>query len=170
MREGTSADEALKLLREAHDAGRPYQLLLTDYKMPDMNGLDFTRALHSFDNGETAVIMLTGYNWDIIDDEAKSDGVDDVMAKPLFSDSLMRTICAVFERRSGVSRKTDDEKPEAEQSALAGRRILMAEDVDANAEILADLLDLEEIESERAENGQVHGRFLRYIAHSGSDR
>ena len=38
---------------------------------------------------------------------------------------------------------------------LAGKRILMAEDVDANAEILADLLDLENMESERAENGQI---------------
>lgn len=41
------------------------------------------------------------------------------------------------------------------ENVLSGRRILMAEDVDANAEILADLLDLEEILSERAENGRV---------------
>ena len=38
---------------------------------------------------------------------------------------------------------------------LAGRRVLMAEDVEQNAEILADLLDLEDIESEHAENGQL---------------
>ena len=44
---------------------------------------------------------------------------------------------------------------ESEESLLAGKRILMAEDVDANAEILADLLDLEDIVSERAENGQI---------------
>ncbi len=41
------------------------------------------------------------------------------------------------------------------ESALAGRRVLVAEDVDANAEILADLLELEDVEAERAENGQV---------------
>ncbi len=38
--------------------------------------------------------------------------------------------------------------------SLEGRRVLMAEDVDQNAEILADLLELEEILSERAENGE----------------
>ena len=41
-----------------------------------------------------------------------------------------------------------------DKTSLAGKRILMAEDVDANAEILADLLELEEMEVERAENGQ----------------
>ena len=159
----TSADEALKLLREAHDSNQPYQLLLTDYKMPEMNGLDLTRALHAFDNNETAVIMLTGYNWDIIDDEAKSDGVDDIVAKPLFSDSLLRSVCAVLDSRNGVERKEQAQTEETAESTLAGRRILMAEDVDANAEILADLLDLEEIESERAENGQA--AFDMFVSH-----
>ena len=151
----TSVAEALELLHEAHNANQPYQLLLTDYKMPEMNGLDFARALHEFDNGETAVIMLTGYNRDIIDDEAKSDGVDDIIAKPLFSDSLLHAIYAVLERRSGVVKTEADQQDDTAKSVLAGKRILMAEDVDANAEILADLLDLEEIESERAENGQI---------------
>jgi CheY-like chemotaxis protein len=45
--------------------------MLTDYKMPKLNGLELTRAVRTFDNGETAIIMLTGYNWDIIEDEAK---------------------------------------------------------------------------------------------------
>ena len=39
--------------------------------------------------------------------------------------------------------------------SLVGRRILVAEDIDLNAEILMDLLEMEEMESERAENGQV---------------
>ena len=149
----TNAPEALDLVKRAHDEGDPYRLLLTDYKMPDMNGLELARAVRDFDGGETAIIMLTGYNWDIIDDEAKSDGVDDIIAKPLFSDSLMRTIHAVLDRKNGVD-GVKAEEPETAESVLAGRRVLMAEDVDANAEILADLLDLEDVGSERAENGQ----------------
>lgn len=38
---------------------------------------------------------------------------------------------------------------------LSGRRVLMAEDVDQNAEILADLLELEDVESEHAANGKI---------------
>ena len=61
----------------------------------------------------------------------------------------------MLEHKSGKAETEKEVEPEEEkESVLAGRRVLMAEDVDANAEILADLLDLEEIESERACTGQ----------------
>ncbi len=181
--------EALDHMRKACEEGKPYDILLTDYKMPDMNGLVMTKELRTFDNGDTSVIMLTGYNWDIIDDEAKEDGVDDIMAKPLFTDSLLRVICSVLEKKKGISvgagtagaagtsgsgttgvkstgadgtgagdvgtEGTGTVGVEDLGAVLAGRRVLVAEDVDANAEILADLLELEDIESERAVNGKV---------------
>ena len=97
--------------------------------------------------------MLTGYNWDIIEEEAKAE-VDGIIAKPLFSDSLMRTIHSVLERKRGAEPAAVHPAAEASENILAGCRVLMAEDVDANAEILADLLELEDILTERAENGQ----------------
>ena len=148
----TSATEAEGAIKAAHNAGAPYRLLLTDYKMPDLNGLELTRAVRSFDGGETSVIMRTGYNWDIIDEEARADGVDGILAKPLFSDSLLRMIQYILERRGGAAEVAKDES--ITENILAGRRMLMAEDVDANAEILADLLDLEDMTSERAKNGE----------------
>ena len=48
-----------------------------------------------------------------------------------------------------------EEKTGVPEGMLEGRRILIAEDVEQNAEILADLLDLEDVESERAENGEA---------------
>ena len=56
-----------------------------------------------------------------------------------------------------------DAAPETREQAektLAGRRILMAEDVEQNAEILADLLELEEMEAEHAENGEAAVRMF----------
>ena len=52
--------------------------------------------------------------------------------------------------------EADGEAAEAQSAAqsLSGKRILMAEDVEQNAEILADLLDLEDILSEHAVNGE----------------
>ena len=155
----TDPQKALDQIRAAYEQGKPYQLLMTDYKMPVMNGLELTRAVHMFDNHETAVLMLTGYNWDIIEDEAEADGVDGIMAKPLFSDSLLREISSILARRQGVAVTEPDEQAQPEISEtemiLAGRRVLMAEDVQQNAEILEDLLDLEDILAEHAINGQV---------------
>ena len=150
----TDPQEALRRLRAASDAGKPYPLLLTDFKMPAMNGLELVRALHGFDDRKTAVIMLTGYNWDIIEEEAKSEGIDAILAKPLFSDSLQRAIHSVLEKRSGADQRPAEEEAAPDAGVLAGRRILMAEDVEQNAEILADLLELEDMETEHARNGQ----------------
>ena len=152
----TSTDpvEAIRRIRAAHDAGRAFSLVLTDYKMPELNGLELVRQLRAFDGGDTAIIMLTGYSWDIIEDEVQTGGVDAIMAKPLFSDSLLRQIHAVLLKKAGDMPAAVEEPEPPAESMLAGRRVLMAEDVEQNAEILADLLDLEEIESEHAVNGE----------------
>ena len=157
----TDPREAMRVIRAAHDQGRDWPLLLTDYKMPGLNGLELVRSLRAFDGGRTAVIMLTGYNWDIIEEEAHAEGVDAIMAKPLFSDSLLRQIHAVLLKKSGgLSPQASAIQPLPE-STLAGRRVLMAEDVEQNAEILADLLDLENVESEHAQNGEIAVRMFR---------
>ncbi len=149
-----SGSEGLAALRGAHDRGRGYDLLLTDYKMPGMNGLELTRELRSFDEGKTAVIVLTGYNWDIIDEDARRDGVDGIIAKPLYADSLLQQIHNVLLHRSGIEPAEAEEEP-AKESSLAGRRILIVEDVEQNAEILQDLLEIEDVLTEHAENGAV---------------
>ena len=150
----TDPADALKHIKEAHDAGNDYGLVLTDYKMPEMNGLDLTRNIRTFDDGHTAVIMLSGYNWDIIEDEAEMQGVDGILAKPLFPDSLLREIHTVLKRRSGEEMEQEEEETEVDRN-LAGRRVLMAEDVQQNAEILEDLLDLEDVSAEHALNGKI---------------
>ena len=157
----TDPAEALRLIREAHDQGQDYQLLLTDFRMPEMNGLELTRAVREFDGGRTAIIMLTGYAWDMIEADTGSAGVDGFIAKPLFSDTLSPKIHSVLLEKEGMElvapHVVDVDAPE---KVLAGRRVLMAEDVDQNAEILEDLLDLEEMTAERAQNGEVAVRMF----------
>ncbi|MBR3146777.1 MAG: response regulator, partial [Eubacterium sp.] len=151
----SSPEEALKVVKAAHDSGSDYGLVMTDYKMPGMTGLELTRKIREFDNDNTAVIMLTGYNWDIIEDEAMTEGVDGIIAKPLFADSLLREIHTVLMKRSGEEISEEKEEETELERNLAGRRVLMAEDVEQNAEILEDLLELEDISAEHALNGKI---------------
>ena len=151
----TDGRTAEKAIREAYSSGKGYDLLLTDYKMPGMDGLELTRLVHGFDNGDTAVIMLTGYSWDLPEGEA-SEGIDGILAKPLFSDVLVREIHKILSGRRGIQAAAPEPAfTGSAEEILAGRRVLMAEDVEQNAEILADLLELEDIESEHAVNGRV---------------
>ncbi len=154
----TEPEEALTLMRQAKEEGREYHLLLTDYKMASMNGLELTRRMHEFDDHKTAVIMLTGYNWEIIENDAEKAGIDDILAKPIFADMLVRKILNVLKKRAEAENPDAAEEQEetlSVESVLAGRRVLMAEDVEQNAEILADLLDLEDVAAEHALNGQM---------------
>ena len=150
-----SADpwEAIERIRAAYQLGHGYGLVITDYKLSGMNGLELTRMIRQFDGNRTAIIMLTGYNWDILEEEALDDGVDSIGAKPLFSDSLLREIQTVLARKEGRELPAE---PESEATAdLSGRRVLMAEDLELNKEILEDILSLEDIRSEHAENGKL---------------
>ena len=150
----TDPADALERVRAAHRQGNPYPLLLTDYKMPGMNGVELVRAVHRFDGGETTIMMLTGYNSDAIEEEARGEKIDSILAKPLFSDNLLRAIHTALEKKNGESLSVPGAEEKPAVHTLAGRRILIAEDVEQNAEILADLLELEEMEAEHAENGQ----------------
>ena len=81
--------------------------------------------------------------------------MDGIIAKPLFTDSLTKTVHSVLLKRGGLEHVEEEAAlAEPEISILEGCTILMAEDVEQNAEILEDLLDLEGMLAEHAENGQ----------------
>ncbi|MBR6220449.1 MAG: response regulator [Clostridia bacterium] len=145
----TSAAEALRMMEVQRTKQQPYNLVLMDWSMPEMNGMEATRAIREQHDSETTVVVLTAYNWDDIQEEAHSVGVDSFLSKPLFASNVIEE----FER---VARRNNmglfKEKARAE---LAGRRILLAEDMEINAEIMMDLLEMEEITSEHAENGRI---------------
>jgi len=144
-----NGEDALHMLEIQHTKQQPYNLVLLDWKMPDMDGIDVAKEIRKLYSSETTIIILTSFNWDEIMDEALHIGVDSFLAKPLFASNV---ICE-FER---IARKNNmvlfKEKQRAE---LSGRRILLAEDVFINAEIMKKLLEIREAYIDHAENGKI---------------
>jgi signal transduction histidine kinase/CheY-like chemotaxis protein len=140
---------ALKMLEVQHAKHEPYNLVLLDWKMPEMDGVEVARKIREQYDKETTVIILTSFNWDEILEEAIHSGVDSFLAKPLLASNVLDE----FER---IARKNNmtlfKEKKRAE---LKGRRILMAEDVFINAEIMKQLITIREAEIDHAENGRI---------------
>ncbi|MBR0367810.1 MAG: amino acid permease [Clostridia bacterium] len=155
----TGAAEALERVQRLRNQGNPYRFVLTDYRMPGMDGLELTRAIRAIDGGETCIIVLTGYSWDDMQDEARAAGVDGIMSKPLFTDSLLREMHSVLDKREdadgGDAGLVLEEIPGTVTYEIGGARVLVAEDMDINADILMDLLEMEGVDSERAENGRI---------------
>jgi len=144
-----SGQEALHMLEVQHTKHSPYNLVLLDWKMPEMDGIDVAREIRKRYDSETTVIILTSFNWDEIMDEALHVGVDSFLAKPLFASNVIDE----FERLALKNNLSlFKEKKRAE---LKGRRILLAEDIFINAEIMKQLLAAKEAEIDHAENGRL---------------
>ena len=140
---------ALQMLDVQHAKHEPYNLVLLDWKMPEMDGIAVAKEIRRRYDKETTVIILTSFNWDEIMDEVLHIDVDSFLSKPLFASNVIEE----FER---IVRKNNmslfKEKKRAE---LKGRRILMAEDNEINAEIMKEIIQVREAEIDHAENGRI---------------
>ncbi|MBO5495810.1 MAG: response regulator [Oscillospiraceae bacterium] len=143
----TSGIEAVEMVKMRHARREDYNLILVDWKMPEMDGVETTRQIRSIVGSDTPIIILTSYNWDDIEEEAREAGVDTFAAKPLFAGTVMDEFREAFKKKNAnLARKTAD---------LTGRRILLAEDMAVNAEIMTMVLAMREMEAEHAENGRI---------------
>ncbi|MBR3124776.1 MAG: response regulator [Mogibacterium sp.] len=142
-----SGAEGVQMVKVRHARREPYNLILVDLRMPDMDGVETTRQIRDAVGDETPVIILTSYNWDDIEDEAKAAGVDTFVAKPLFAGKVLDEFREAFIKKNAkLARETVD---------LKYRRVLLAEDVTVNAEIMIMVLSMREIQVDHAENGRI---------------
>ncbi|MBQ9872320.1 MAG: response regulator [Eubacterium sp.] len=143
-----SGPEAIEMVRLRHARRTPYNLILIDWKMPDMDGVETTRHIREIVGQESAIIILTAYRWDDVLEEALRSGVDSFIPKPLFATAVLEEFkSAIRKRRQGKS---------TEQLAdLSGKRILLAEDMQVNAEIMLMVLEMREMKVEIAANGRI---------------
>ena len=142
-----SGAEGLQMVKLRHARREPYNLILVDWRMPDMDGMETTRQIRAAVGAETPVIILTSYNWDEVVDEAREAGVDTFVAKPLFAGTVLDEFREAFKKKNAARA--------AEKADLRCRRVLLAEDVAINAEIMMMVLSMREIEAEHAENGRI---------------
>lgn len=142
-----SGQEAVDMVKLRHARMEPYNLIVVDWQMPEMDGVETTRQIRTEIGDESAIIILTAYNWDDILDEATAAGVDSFISKPLFTGNLLDEFKNALKKKGEAS--------ESKKAELNGRRILVAEDVDINAQILMNILEMRDIKSEHAINGKV---------------
>ena len=145
----SSGKQAVEMVRLRHARMDPYNLILVDWKMPEMDGVETTRQIRETIGHESAIIILTAYRWDDILEEALQAGVDGFLAKPLFAASVLE------EFQSAVKRKDLPSKKRQTKADLTGKRILLAEDMAVNAEIILMILQMRHIETDHAENGKI---------------
>ena len=143
----TSGEEGLEMVRLRHARRSAFDLILVDWKMPGMDGLECTRRIRDVVGHDSAIVILTSYNWEDIEQDARNAGVDSFVAKPLFASTVMGEFREAFRRKN--------EALLARRADLAGRHVLLAEDMEVNAEIMGMVLAMRDMEVDYAGNGRI---------------
>ena len=145
----SSGAQALEMVGARHKLHDDYSVIIVDWKMPDMDGVEVVRRVRALVGDQVPIILISAYDWSDIEESAKDAGTDGFISKPLFRSTLYRAINEQLHLASTPDAREDD------YSDIAGMRVLVAEDNDINWEILSMLLSMHGIESARAENGQI---------------
>jgi CheY-like chemotaxis protein len=142
-----SGEEALRLLEK--NGG--YHIYFVDWKMPGMDGIQLASQIKAHHvSAKSVVIMITAAEWTVVETEARQAGVDKFLSKPLFPSH----IADIINEALGINQKQIEEAQQNIDGIFAGRRILLAEDVEINREIVKTLLEPTHIEIDCAENGR----------------
>ena len=143
--ESADGADALERVKSAMAEGRPYALVLLDWKMPVMDGVACARGIKAL-HKETVptVIMVSAFGREEAGDAAEKEHVhlDGFLAKPVTPSTLLETIGRLLGRgmATGVAPVAVEGELSAEMRQLAGARILLAEDNAMNQELAVDLL------------------------------
>jgi len=128
------------MLEQASDQGEEYQVILVDWNIPGMKGIETARRMRKVLPEHTPILLLSAFDWEEIREEALEAGISGFLAKPFFVSAFKEKLMELFAEQSD---KGEYEKL-CEEGGLEGRRFLVAEDNEINAEILSELLDIEE--------------------------
>ena len=144
-----SGPEAIGMIRRRHEAGRDYRIVILDWKMPEVDGVETIRRIREEADKDLPILLISAYDWSDIEDQAKEAGANGFVSKPLFRSTLYDKINEI------LGTVANSVELENDYSDIAGMNILVAEDNDINWEIISTLLGMYGITAERAENGRI---------------
>lgn len=164
----SSGQEALEMI-EKNEA---YDIYFIDWRMPDMDGIELSRIIQDNTDNKSVIIMISATEWNTIEPEARKAGVDLYLSKPLFPSSIVNSVndcigaegaqkSAKADSDSGATSSVgSNDKDDSKNPNYKDFRILLAEDMRVNREVLMTLLKPTEVEIVVAEDGaQVVEKF-----------
>lgn len=144
-----SGEKALKLVIEHHQKRDDYQIILLDWKLPGMDGIQVAREIRRRLGDDIPILLISAYDWSEFEAEARDAGISGFIAKPLFKSTLF------YGLQKYMRNEKDSQLEETKGTDMSGYRILVAEDNSLNWEVLHELLTDLGLELEWAENGQI---------------
>lgn len=133
-----SGRQAIELIQK-NGFESPYQLLLIDWNMPDLDGMETVKCINALSEIKIKplVILVTAYDLEEMKKSAQNLGIAAFLTKPISQSSLYDTIVNIFAKDLSISQK---ESLPYETTLLHGVNILLVEDNEVNQQIACELL------------------------------
>ncbi|MCM1545481.1 MAG: response regulator [Clostridiales bacterium] len=145
-------ETAIKMAVKAHSENKSYDIILLDWKLPGIDGIETAKRLNKKFGKDIPILLISAYDWTEIEEEARAAGISGFIAKPLFKSTLFYGLRQFSDINKGEPVEFEQKKKPMD---ITGKRILVAEDNDLNWEIAELLLSSAGLEVEHAENGQI---------------
>jgi len=157
-----SGEEGLRLILDAISGGVPFDLLLLDWKMPGMNGLDLANKVRQTSRADGAIvhpptiIMVTAFGREQLLEEQNSDAIDAILTKPVTPSILLDTLTNLQNQKTPATPLPEAtfRDTRATLSRIRGARILLAEDNELNQQVAREFLAKGGLNVVIANNGQ----------------
>ncbi len=140
---------AVRMTVKRHDEKRDYHIVLLDWKMPGLDGIETAREIRKRVGADVPIILISAYDWSEIEKEAREAGINGFISKPLFKSTLYYGL-----KRFTGETAAEEETETKEEQDFTGKRILLAEDNELNWEIACELLSAHGFSLEWAKNGK----------------
>ena len=142
-------ESALKMILQKHNQHQDYHVILLDWKLPGMDGVETAREIRRQMGQDIPILIISAYDWSDIEDKAKEAGINGFISKPLFKSTLF------YGLKTYVEKEILPERPTEQQPDFQGMQLLLAEDNELNWEVAEELLKELNLNLEWAENGQL---------------
>jgi PAS domain S-box-containing protein len=151
--------EAIDLIsRSRGDAGKPFDLVLLDWDMPDVDGLDVARWIQNFAaEGELtrapAIIMVSAFHREELLRKAGNLKLDELLQKPITASRLLSILRGSLGASSPRTYGPTSQAQRRRAAAIAGAHVLLVEDTEDNQMVAKDVLERMGLRVTVADNG-----------------
>ena len=144
--------EAVLYAKQAVEMHDEFHTYIIDWALPDLGGIEVARQIRALVGENVPIIILTAYDWTMIEEEARAAGVTAFCNKPIFISELRDTLTSAIGKTEPTV--TESILPDTDVE-LKGKRLLLVEDNELNREIAQELLEEAGFVIETAEDGTI---------------
>ncbi len=141
---------AWRKLQAAEQAGSPYHLLMTDWQMPDMDGLMLAKKANTLAH-PPQTILVTAFSYDDVLTQAQEIGIKGFLTKPISQSQVVDSLMRIFAPPQG---ETSASLEQLQLPQFKQAKVLLAEDNPINQQIATEMMVACGIHADVAANGK----------------